>query len=200
MLNIIGLENKTINLEKSRDLKYSFTIVSEKDNGRPIPFALTLLSNNNINAVIEYGNKLIINVDASLIMNEEHIVLTNTIGDKLVLKIIPNEYYTMDKTYTFKVTSKKLLDDGSLRLKILSKVNDMEIGWKCTYDGKPMAYSITPFENENSDYVMIVPMANIISEFDSLIEFTQEESGEAIKMILTNTPEMGITKIEKKVD
>lgn len=199
MLYIEGLENNTIRLEKSRNIVHSFTVVSRKDNGRPSPFVINFISDSNINAFIENGNALSIYVDASKILTDEHIILSNALGDSCRLLFIPNEYYTMNRKYTFKVTSKKLLDDGSLNIKVFSKVNDMEIGWKCTYCGNPMVYDITPDESEIGEHVVITPRADILSEFDSLLEFTQDESNNKIRLVLTNTPEMGITQI-KKVD
>ena len=99
----------------------------------------------------------------------------------------------MDKTYTFKLTSKKFLDDGSLRIKIFSKMNDMELGWKCTYDGKPMEYSISTRESDKGENVTIKPISTILSEFTTVIEFAQDESNNVIRLVLTNTPEVGIS-------
>ena len=82
---------------------------------------------------------------------------------------------------------------------MLSKVNDEEIGWTCTYDGKPMDYIISPYESDKGEYVSISPIVSIISEFDSVIEFTQIESNNKIRITLTNMPNVGISEI-KKVD
>lgn len=200
MLYIEGLENNQIKLEKSTDLTYSFKVVSKKPNNRPIPFFVEHISNENITTKITFGDTIDIYTDASLIEKEEFIVLSNTIGEFFRIKIIPNEYYTMERTYSFKITSKKFLDDGSLELKVFSKVNDEEIGWKCTYDGKPMSYTISPLDSTESKHVHIVPNGEIMAEFKVLVEFTQDESDNKIRLLLTNTPELGITNVEKKVD
>lgn len=208
MIYIEGLESNVLTLEQSVDLNYSFEVVSTKKNGRPIPFVLNFISNNLIDAAV-YGNTLKIHVDASQILNEETINLTNMLGETYKLTIKPCEYFTYDKDYTFKITSKKFIGDGSLKLKIFSravvkfndeKEDEYEIGWECTYNGKPMAYSITPLEGEGGDYITITPETNILTEFEALVEFTQRESCNKISLMLTNTPMKGITKAEKKVD
>lgn len=200
MFYIEGLKNDEIRLEKGEYFEYELKIVSKKDNGRPSPFSLRMVSSEDVNVKITNGDTIKIQVQPHRILAEECIVLVNSVDEVIKLMIIPNEYYLMDKTYAFKITSKKLLDDGSLKLKIFSKVNDMDIGWKCTYDGKPLSYSITPFESEIGEHVVIVPQSKPLFEIDTLIEFTQDESKEKITMILKNTPNMGITSAEKKVD
>lgn len=200
MFYIEGLKNNTIQVEKGEYFEYEYKIVSKKENGRPAPFSLKFVSSDKVNVKIVHGDTIKIEIEPQRILTEENIVLGNSIGETIKIAIIPNEYYLMERTYTFKITSKKLLDDGSLKLKIFSKVNDMEIGWKCTYDGKPLSYSITPFESEVGDYVIVTPKSVNLIELDTLIEFTQDESKNTIALILTNTPNMGITNVEKKVD
>ena len=198
MLYIEDLENNIIQLDESLESEYSFKVLSQNNNGSPSPFVVKFISSENISARIEYGNVLNLYIENAMILNEEYIFLRNTVGDTIRIAVIPSPYHTMDKTYTFKLTSKKILDDGSLKLKILSKVNDMEIGWKCTYDGKPMEYSISPFESDKGEYVVVKPMATVLSEFTALLEFTQDESGNIIRLSLTNTPEIGISEAIKK--
>jgi hypothetical protein len=192
MIYIEGLDDNTIRLEKEASSYYSFKVVSQKPNGKPMPFVINFVSSKHINAEIK-GDILSIDINSSRILQEETVTLINTLGERCKIMVIPNEYFTMEKTYTFKITSKKLLEDGSLKLKIFSKVNDMEIGWECTYDGRPMEYEITPFESEVGEHVIIKPKAEILNEFESLIEFTQKESNKVIKISLTNTPKKGIT-------
>ena len=199
MLYIKGLEDNVLNLDRSTELEYEFTVVSTNSNNMPIPFFIGYSSNQDIIFDIREGDRLVISIDASLVLNEETFIMKNTKGDVLKVKVIPNEYYTMERKYSFKVTSKKFLNDGSLKLKIFSKVNDEEIGWKVTYDGHPMEYSISTCESDKGEHVTISPLVDILSEFESYIEFTQEESNNKIKLMLVNTPEMGISQI-KKVD
>lgn len=193
MLYIEELKDNVLHLDKAEELYYNFTVVSKKENGRTIPFYLEYVSDDNINVKIVYGANLLINVNPSLVLKEERITLKNTDGEYFLIDIVPNDYYVMEKTYSFKITSKKILEDGSLKLKIFSKVNGMEIGWECTYDGKPMKYEITPFNSDSGEHVIIKPMVTILNEFDAIIEFTQKESGKTIKISLKNTPQKGIT-------
>lgn len=198
MFYINGLEDNTIRLPKSKSMRYEFKVVSTNSDGKKIPFTFECITTDLIQAGIIYGDTLIIDVNPPLIKNTEAISLVNEDEEYLIIEIIPNEYYMSDKVYNFKATSKKILEDGSLKLKILSKVNDMEIGWECTYNGRPMSYSITPFESDKGEYVTIKPTATILNEFKSIVEFTQNESEEKITFELTNTPELGITEATKK--
>ena len=200
MLYIEDLENNIIQLDESLESEYSFKVLSQNNNGSPSPFVVKFISSENISARIEYGNVLNLYIENAMILNEEYIFLRNTVGDTIRITVIPNPYHLMEKTYGFKITSKKYLEDGSLKLKIFSKMNGEDIGWKCTYDGRPMEYSISPFESETSEHVIIKPLADVRNEFETLVEFTQNKSNEIIKILLTNTPSKGITKCEKKVD
>ena len=200
MLYIKDLEDNTIQLNESEESEYSFNVVSENNNGSSSPFVVKFISSENISSRIEYGNILNLYIENAMILNEEYIFLRNTVGDTIRIAVIPSPYHTMEKTYSFKITSSKYLEDGSLKLKISSKMNGEDMGWKCTYDGKPMAYSITPFESEISEHVIIKPLADVRNEFKALVEFTQNKSNNVIKILLTNTPSKGITNYEKKVD
>ena len=193
MLYIEDLENNIIQLDESLESEYSFKVLSQNNNGSPSPFVVKFISSENISARIEYGNVLNLYIENAMILNEEYIFLRNTVGDTIRIAVIPNPYHLMEKNYVFKITSKKYLEDGSLKLKIFSKMNDEDIGWKCTYDGRPMEYSISPFESGISEHVIIKPLAEISGEFEALVEFTQNGSNNVIKILLTNTPSKGIT-------
>ena len=193
MLYIKDLENNIIQVDESSESDYSFSIISENNNGSSSPFVVKFISSDDISARIEYGNILNIHITNYKILKEEYIFLMNTVGDNIRITVIPNPYHTMEKKYTFKITSKKYLEDGSLKLKILSKMNENEIGWKCTYNGRPMQYGIIPFESKVGEHVIIEPKAEILNEFDALVEFTQNESNNVIKILLTNTPKKGIS-------
>lgn len=198
MLYIKDLEDNTIQLNESEESEYSFNVVSENNNGSSSPFVVKFISSDNIGTRIEYNNILNIYVNNSSILKEEYIFLRNTIGETIRITVIPSPYHLMEKTYTFKITSSKYLEDGSLKLKISSKMNGEDMGWKCTYDGKPMAYSIAPFESEISEHVIIKPLAELANELEALVEFTQNKSNNVIRILLTNTPSKGITNYEKK--
>ena len=198
MLKIEGLKNNELILGKGDLFNTSFKVTSKNGAYKRVPFFIDYISNKHISAKIMYSDTIVIQLNPSAISKNEYMVLKNTNGDETKITIIPNVYYTIEKTYDFKITFKRVLKNGALSLKILSKANEFDVGWKCTYNGKPMTYLINPMEGENEDKITINPIGEILSEFDSLIEFTQNESNKKIKLLLTNTPNKGITKAEKK--
>ena len=189
MLKVEGLNGNEIKLKRCDLFNQEFKVISTNGAYKRVPFFIYYISNKNIIANVMYGNTLTIQMNPSMILYNEYISLKNTNGDSIKLLIIPNDYYTMEKTYEFVLTYKRVLKNGGLSLKVSSTANDnMDIGWKCTYNGKPMSYTITPLESENGGKILIIPNGDIVSEFDSLIEFTQDESNKKIKLLLTNTP------------
>lgn len=194
MIRINELEDNIIDLNGNVS-NYELTVESKDSKGKFKAYDVDLVTNDNIN-VSKHGQTLLVTINIEEILKEETIVLINTLNERLEIKVLPNSYYTMDKNYKFKITKKIYDEDGSLKVKILSTMNDEEIGWRCTYDGKPMSYFITPLYSNESGYVVIKQKSNVFSDFDSLIEFTQAESGEVISLNVHNTPD----GIKKKVD
>ena len=194
MLTIKDLKDNTINLDDYQS-EYKLVVVSKDKKNIPRAFDVTLVTSDFIE-VKKYGTTLVINIDVDNIQKEEIIMLTNVLKEKLIIKVLPNSFVTMKKTYKFKITKRIYQEDGSLKVKILSLVNDMEIGWRCTYDGKPISYSIEPLSSDKSCYVTIKPIDKVLSEFDTLFEFTQDKSNETIRLSVHNTLE----GIKKKVD
>jgi hypothetical protein len=195
MITINDLKNNTINLNNKQS-HYEFNVSSVDDNGNNKNFAIELVTSEHIIVKAFDISSISIDINIPNILKEETIVLKNTANERLEIKVLPNSYYTMKKEYTFKIGKRIYKKDGSLKVKIVSMANDMELGWRCSYDGKPMSYSIFPRSNDVSCYVTITQAATVVSEFDSLIKFTQDESGNEIKLVLHNTPE----GIKKKVD
>lgn len=194
MLYIEELKDNIIDLN-DEITHYEFNVVSLNDRDRYKPYDVVWNTNDSI-IINKYGNTLVIDIDIESILKEETIILENTQNDKFKIKVLPNSFTIMEKIYKFKITKRTYQDDGSLRVKILSTLNDMEIGWKCTYDGKPINYSIEPLSSDESGYVTIKPIDNILSDFDTVIEFTQDKSKEKISLTIHNTPD----GIKKKVD
>lgn len=194
---MIEVKDNIIELSKEEHSKYTLDVISQRDNGNKTPFAVDLVSNTNVISanVIGSSNMLIIEIDTPNVLNEEYIILKNMQGDRAKITILPNKYYTMEKEYKFKITKKVYEDDGSLKIKILSKMNDEEIGWNCTYKGKPMEYFINPKLSDKSEYVTIAPAVTVVSDFTAILEFTQRGSGNVIRLEVYNTPE-GIKKKE----
>lgn len=194
MIYIEGLKENIINLNDNKS-QYEFNVISKDSNGKTKAYDIDVITNDSIN-IHKYGDVLSVEIEIGNILKEEKIILTNVLDEKLEIKVIPNAYCIMDKTYKFKITKKIFQDDGSLKIKILSMVNNMETSWRCTYDGKPMRYVIDPLTSQNSCYVTIKPNVKVLNNFTSLLEFTQLESGETIRLNVYNTPE----GIKKKVD
>lgn len=188
MFYIEELKKDSLVLEKDKFFNYKLTIISVSDNGKSSPFAIDVVSSPYITAYISEGNILVINADTPNIKGEEFVILRNTNKESIRLTIIPNNYYTMDKVFKFKITNYSELDDGSIKIKIFSKVNDIELGWKCIYDGKPMTYVITPMKSDKGTHVTITPNATIVNEFTSVIIFKQDESDKEIRFEILNTP------------
>ena len=197
MIEIKELNDNTISLNKEDYSKYTLDIISQRDNGNRSPFAIDLVSNVNIITANTVGNSsLNIEIDTPNVLNEEYIILKNMQGDRAKITILPNTYFTMEKEYKFKITKKVYEDDGSLMIKILSKMNDEEIGWDCTYDGKPMEYFIKPKFSDKGEYVRIKPAVTVVNDFTALLKFTQKQSGNVIRLEVYNTPD-GIKKKEE---
>jgi hypothetical protein len=193
---MIEIKDNIIELSKEEHSKYTLDVISQRDNGNKSPFAVDLVSNTNvISANVIGSNMLNIEIDTPNVLNEEYIILKNMQGDRTKITILPNKYYTMEKKYKFKITKKTYEDDGSLKIKIISKMNDEEIGLDCTYDGKPMEYYINPRHSDNGEYVTIIPAVKVVSNFTTMLEFTQRGSGNVIRLEVYNTPE-GIKKKE----
>ena len=195
MLQVKELEDNVIEL-KNGITHYEFNVISKGSNGSNKSFSVELVTNDLITVKPFDLNSISIDIDIPNIVNEECIILKNTLNEMVEIKVIPDEYYTMEKEYKFKITKKVYNDDGSFKIKILSTMNDSELGWRCIYDGKPMSYLISPRESDGSCYVTIKYAATVVMPFNSLLKFKQNESGNIIDLVLYNTPE----GIKKKVD
>jgi hypothetical protein len=105
----------------------------------------------------------------------------------LIIVFRKNIAITSPKAYKFGIT-KKTTDGRKTRIRILSKEDNNEIGWKCTYDGKPLNYSINPRESDTSSYVDIELMYELfVNNIPTVLEFTQNKSCEVIELRLNQT-------------
>lgn len=188
MLYIENIENDSISLDNYDGNEVELKVVSRNAKGMKKHFVVDYVSSPNIVVYTLGGSSIKIEYEPREITEEQFILIKNALGETMRLTIVPKLFYSMEKTFKFKISSYKELEDGSIRLKILSKVNDMEIGWKITYDGKPMTYIITPMESDKGDYVKIKPNATIVNDFTSVIIFKQDESDEEIRFEILNTP------------
>ena len=189
MFYIKGLEDNIIDLDGVKEYMEEFEVVSLNNKGKRQPFQIELITNENIRVSSFEVNFLRIEITPQMIVNEEHIVLKNYIGEKIIITVKANEYFTNEIKYKFKITKTEFKKNGDLRVKILSKANGEEIGWKCTHDGSPLSYEITPKEDEKSSFITIKSLTNLLIDYTSVLIFEQEESGEIIKLEIYNTPD-----------
>ena len=188
MLFIENLDRNVIDLNDLKSFSCDFNVISNNEKGKRIPYHITLITNPNI-VISTFGiNSLNITIKVENILKDEYIFLKNILNEELIIKIKPNVYFTNERKYKFKISKAELKDNGDLKLRILSKVNNSEIGWKCIYDGKPMNYVISPTQSNKSSYVNVKSTMKLFDNFTSIIKFQQEESNEIIEFKIINTP------------
>lgn len=164
--------------------EHTIKVHSKKSFGDRIPWGVEIVSSPLVSAEIGAGDTLNISVDIENMKEESFILLKNYAKERIKIILKPNIKLTSSKTYKFRI-SKKTADGRKTRIRILSKENNSEIGWKCTYDGRPLNYTIKPMESGKSGYVDIELMDELfINNFHSVIEFTQDKSNEVIKLEL----------------
>lgn len=189
MFAIKDLNNNTIELQGLKDYSNKFEILSFNENGKRMPFFTELVTSNDIS--VELFNICFINVTINVknIIKDEYIVFKNINGEKLILTIKPNNYFVEEREYKFKITKSEFTKDGKLKLKIYSKVNGEDIGWKCIYKGKPIDYNISPIESYESTYVTVELLSEMLTDYVSTLIFEQKESGKKIEYKINNTTE-----------
>ena len=195
MFEIKGIKDNIIDLGGIKEYNENFEVASFNDNGKRMPFSIDLVTTDSITVNAFGVSSINIEIDVSNIIQEEYITFKNILGETLVITIKPNSYFTNDRVYKFKISKTEFNDNGEVKIRILSKVNGEEIGWKCIYDGRPISYVITPMESDKSEYVTIKSMSQMFINFVSTLTFQQNESGEIITFKINNTPE-GMKKNE----
>jgi hypothetical protein len=146
-----------------------------------------MVSSELVSASMGADVSLIVTVDVENMKDESFILLRNYAKERMKIILKPNITITSPKTYKFRIT-KKTTDGRKTRIRILSKEDDNEIGWKCTYDGKPLNYSIKPRESDKSGYVDIELLDELfIDNIPTILEFTQNKSCEVIELRLNQT-------------
>lgn len=184
MLKINGFEKEfVLDLNEHPYDEHIINIDSKGEGDTNIPWGVEMVSCDLVTAKPSAGNNLAINVDIDELSSECFVLLRNYAKERIKINIIPNTELSTPKMYKFKIT-KKSTDGRKTRVRILSKENGKEIGWKCTYDGQPYDYSINPMKGDKSGYVDIVLLDKLLITVNSFIEFTQETSGEVIKLRL----------------
>jgi hypothetical protein len=176
----------TLDLNEIPYDEHELHIDSRASNGRNLPWGVEIVSSKLIKATRGAGDSLNISLDPEKLNDDAFILLRNYNKERLKIVVKHNVLLTMDRTYKFRI-SKKTTDGRKTRIRILSKADNDEIGWKCTYDGKPLNYSITPMESDKSGYVDIEVLDELFTNVPSVIEFTQDRSGEVISLKLNQT-------------
>ena len=166
--------------------EHTIKVSSVNSNGENIPWGIEMMTNDFISAEPGADNTLNVYVDVEHFTSDAFILLRNYEKERLKVIVKPNLMLSAPKTYKFRI-SKKSTDGRKTKIRILSKENNNEIGWKCTYDGRPLNYSIVPMESDKSGYVNIEVIDELFTEIDSIIEFTQDRSGEVTILKLNQT-------------
>jgi hypothetical protein len=168
--------------------EHTIKIDSKGDKGNRLPWGVEMVSSQYVSAERGANDSLNIYVDIENMKDDAFILLRNFKKEMMKIVIKPNTLLTSPKTYKFRI-SKKTTDGRKTRIRILSKEDNNEIGWECTYDGKPLNYSIEPMKSDKSGYVDIEVLDELFTDVPSVIEFTQERSGEVIKLVLNQKNE-----------
>ena len=148
-----------------------------------IPWGVEFVSNPDIDVRPSSNDRISIKLNSESLMTDEKIILKNLEKDKMVIHILHNTYVSKPKKYTFRI-SKKETNGSDTRIRIISKEEKAEIGWKCTYWGKPLNYTIKPMESKRSGYVDIHLNSHVFNNINTVIEFTQNKSDNVIKLVL----------------
>ena len=184
MIKINGFEKEfTLDLNKYPYDEHIINIDSKGEGDANIPWGVEMVSCDLVTAKPGAASTLNVNVDIDELSDECFVLLRNYTKERMKITVIPNTELSAPKTYKFRIT-KKSTDGRKTRVRILSKENGKEIGWSCTYNGQPYDYSISPMKGDKSGYVDIVLTDELLTTVTSLIEFTQEKSGEVIQLKL----------------
>ena len=172
-----------LDLNEDECLEHRFTVTSVDDNGNNISWGVEYSSSPSIKAHIEGNSELVVKVPLEAIKRDEYIVLLNYKKERARVVLKPNLETIRPKTYKFKITNKKI-DGGNLKIKILSKEGDNDIPWRCTYQGQPLPYEITPLESDKGVHVDIKLAGEILGTYTSVIKFKQNGRNKEITLRL----------------
>ena len=195
MFKIDNIEREYIlDLNERPYNNHSVKVTSEVAPNRRLPWGVELVSSSLIKATLGANDILNIFVDMEKLMEDAFVLLRNYNKERMKIIIKPNFITIEPKEYTFKIT-KKSTEGKKVRIRLLSKENDREMGWECTYQGKPLNYSIEPLKSDKSGYVDIELLDDATTDFQTVIEFTQNKSKKTIELRLNqNSDGMEILK------
>lgn len=193
MILVNGYEKEyTLDLNEYPKNFHELNVVSYGDKGK-LPWSIYFVSNKSVVAD-KTGDMLTIELDVKTFSNNTTIVIRNYKKELFKITIIPNTETIMEKKYDFFIDDKKITD-GILSFKIISKRNDKDFPWKCTYFGAPLSYKIDKTEADGSAEVNVELLTQMSNTFSSKLIFTQEDSNNNIELSLLNDKE-GIIKVD----
>ena len=184
MIKVNGIKKEfVLDLNDFPYNEHTLSVLSEDEKGNAIPWDIELVSNKIVNAERGMNNTLKITTNIEEMKCDSIVVIRNTAKEIFKITLKYNVVLTREKTYKFKIT-KKSTEGRKTRIRILSKENNVDTEWECTYDGKPLSYVIKPMSSNKSGYVDIWMKDELYSRINTLIEFTQIKSGNVIKLKL----------------
>lgn len=184
---MINVGKKVIDLNLLEDSnEYTIKISSHNDEGRIIPWVVDYTSSDTIKYDEVGINELRLSFDLRNLKNEEIIRVKNSKGEKEEIKVLPNIKESAERKYTFRVRSHTILDKNKAAFKITSKVNGEKCKWSCTYNGRPLSYTLVI---DNNDTLIVQLNSIIFGTVGGHIDLTQEESGNTIRLNLIHHKE-----------
>ena len=184
MIKVNGIKKEfVLDLNDFPYNEHKLNVSSKDEKGNAIPWDVELVSNKIVKADRDMNSTLKITTDVEKLKSDSIIVIRNTAKEMFKITLKYNVVLTREKTYKFKIT-KKSTEGRKTRIRILSKENNVDTEWECTYDGKPLSYVIKPMSSNKSGYVDIWMKDELYSRINTLIEFTQIKSGNVIKLKL----------------
>jgi len=184
MIKVNGIKKEfVLDLNDFPYNEHKLKVSSKDEKGNAIPWDVELVSNKIVKADRDMNSTLKITTDVEEMKSDSIVVIRNTAKEIFKITLKYNVVLTREKTYKFKIT-KKSTEGRKTRIRILSKENNVDTEWECTYDGKPLSYMIKPMSSNKSGYVDIWMKDELYSRINTLIEFTQIKSGNVIKLKL----------------
>lgn len=184
MIKINGFEKEfTLDLNCESKNEYIFNITSEGVDGT-LPWGVELISNGIISATPIGNDSIKVSFELEKLKKDEFVLLRNYEGERIKIVLKPLCAITNPEVNKFKIT-KTSVEDGKIKIRILSKTDGDELGWKCTYDGNPLNYSVKPMSNSKSGYVTIELIDELFTDISSMFEFKQNITGNVARLFVT---------------
>lgn len=185
MITIGGTERFILNLDSNKTGKHELNVSSTNKKGRYAPFNVVSVSSVAIKCDTVGRSTLSVLCDLNGVKKNELIVLENSNGERCTIIVTPNAEESGEKRYEFRIAQCRE-DVNTFTVKLISKVDGKPCGWKCTYDGKPFNYVVSPMMGSGVITVSINLKTRVTMDTASIIEFTQEASGKKVTITLSH--------------